>query len=298
MANKLKTVTSRILEASVQIAQDKPEGADFLHSVMCQVGLPRSKVQERSFSRKSGGVHIKVEAGDLWDGKKLVPMPLPYGTKPRLALIHISSEAVRTQSKMIDAGNSIHAFLKRIGLSTDGRGYAMFKNQMSALASCNLTIGANFYDNKNRETAKTLRVQPVEQFHAWLHPTGKQKAFWNGELVLTESFYQTLIQHAVPLDKRALKALAHSALALDCYTWMAHRLCRINRPKVFLTWANLREQFGQEYTNHQNFKKAFMQSMGSALAVYPQAHVQFVNRGLELRPSAPPLERTKVFIER
>ena len=41
-------------------------------------------------------------------------------------------------------------------------------------------------------------------------------------------------------------------------------------------------------TQTLNFKEAFMQAMSSALAVYPQAHVQFVNRGLELRPLAAP----------
>src|SRR5437660_596931 len=78
---------------------------------------------------------------------------------------------------------------------------------------------------------RTVDAKPIEQFDAWLHPTGSQRTLWPGTLTLSGRFFETLLEHAVPLDKRALSALQHSALALDAYTWLAHRLCRINRPE-------------------------------------------------------------------
>ena len=79
-------------------------------------------------------------------------------------------------------------------------------------------------------------------------------------MVLSEHFYSSLLDGAVPLDLRALHALKGSALALDVYAWLAYRLHRVEGRGVTLHWASLREQFAQEYTGKdadKNFKGAF-----------------------------------------
>lgn len=77
-------------------------------------------------------------------------------------------------------------------------------------------------------------------------------------MTLSHEFFATLAEHAVPLDPRAIHALQKSALALDVYTWLAHRLWRIKKPDgVKLSWRNLKEQFGQEYADPKDFKKSF-----------------------------------------
>jgi hypothetical protein len=105
------------------------------------------------------------------------------------------------------------------------------------------------------------------------------------------------MEHAVPLDKRALGALQHSALALDCYTWLAHRLCRIEQAAgVRLSWANLHEQFGGEYGDRRDFKRTMKQALNAALAVYPAAKVDSEMGGIRLRTSPPPVPKTMVLL--
>lgn len=124
---------------------------------------------------------------------------------------------------------------------------------------------------------------------------GKQRSLWPGKLELSEEFFETLALHAVPLDHRALSALKHSALALDIYTWLAHRLCRIRKAEgIKLSWSNLRDQFGQEYRDPKNFKKEFQQALWQVHAVYPEAHIEDATGGLILKPSKPPLSKTTV----
>lgn len=282
-----RTPSQRVIDASADIMREPPDGADFLHAVMCQVGLPRSQQDARVFTRTSGAVSLRVDAGDLWDGMKWQPQPLPYGTRPRLALVHISSEAVRTRSREIDVGDSVRDFLRTLAIDTSGRGYAMFRKQMSALAACRMSIGI-----LAGGVASTIDAKPIERFDAWLHPTGEQRVLWPGTLTLSEKFYATLTEHAVPLDKRALRALHHSALALDCYTWLAHRLWRV-RGSTMLSWGNLRDQFGQEYGSTKDFKRAFAIALRAALAVYPQAKVESVIGGILLRSSPPPVSRAR-----
>ena len=92
----LPATVRRVIEASAEIMDGPPDRLAFLHSVLCQVGMPRRKIEERLFERTSGGSVLRIEAGALFNGKKLIDQPLPYGAKPRLIMVHIGSEAVRT----------------------------------------------------------------------------------------------------------------------------------------------------------------------------------------------------------
>ena len=283
----LPATVRRVIEASAEIMDGPPDRLAFLHSVLCQVGMPRRKTEERMFERTSGGAVLRIEAGALFNGNKLIDQSLHYGAKPRLIMIHIGSEAVRTSKREIEIGNSTHEFMQTLGIDTNGRGYSMIKKQIFALAACRLTLGMAYGSR-----ARTVNTQPIEQFDAWLHPTGQQLVMWPGSLVLSEPFFNTMLEYAVPLDRRALAALKHSALALDVYSWLAHRLYRINKSEgVKVSWANLREQFGQEYRCAKDFKKEFRQVLRQVLAVYPTARIEDAPGGILLRESPPPIEQ-------
>jgi len=291
----LPATVQRVIDASVEISQDPPDRADFLHAILCQVGMPRKATEGRVFERTSGSASMLLEAGKLWTGKAWREVPLPYGTRPRLVMVHISSEAIRTQNRQILIGDSMREFLVALGIDTNGGvrgGYTMFKKQMESLAASRLTLGLTANGR-----AMTINTQPISRFEAWLNKTGEQPALWPGMLELSQEFYDTLAAHAVPLDHRALGALKHSALALDVYSWLAHRLCRVRTAAgVKLSWQNLRDQFGQEYNDPKNFKKEFRQALRQVLAVYPDAHIEDVTGGLMLRPSKPPLPKTRVTV--
>jgi hypothetical protein len=201
----------RIIDAAVEIQDCTPDTVEFLHAVLCQVGMPRARTKERFFERNNGRASIAIEAGRLHKGGKWAEMPLPYGAKPRLALLHISSEAVRTRSGRIEIGESLRDFLLTLGLSTDGRAYAEMKHQMENLAACRMLLGMS---TPTKDV--TIETKPIEHFEAWLHYDGKQRSMWPGYLELSPRFLETLLSHAVPLDSRAIHGLQKSALALDC----------------------------------------------------------------------------------
>ena len=287
----------KLLDSAADIALGSTsENAVFMHTVLCQVGLPRRAVDGTSFERRSGGASLLVKAGELWDGKQFVQQPVPYGTKPRLILAYLNTYAVRHRTQEIEAGKSASAFLKMLGIQPNGgkRGsYTEFKKQMKALAACTLTIGFN-----TGTTASTVRGQPVKEFHAWLSNDDQQHNLWPGRIVLSEDYFDTLVteQHAVPIDIRALHALSGSALAMDIYVMLAERLHRISGGKpVRLNWANLREQFGQEYATDtngkKNFKTKFLKALVSVQAVYPKAKISQVRGGIQLFSSPPPIPK-------
>ncbi len=277
---------NKLIDAASTIYGNAPTGDDmaFTHAVFCQVGLPRSKVTGREFMRQSGGAWVNVQAGWLDEGKGPVPQPIPYGVLPRLALAHVSTFAIRNKTREVPIGDSAAQFLELMDMGDDGRRYASLRLQINALAACRLQIGYK---------GRTFNGQAVEQFDAWLsHKDSAQRSLWPGLMILSESFYGSLLDGAVPLDIRALHALKGSSLAIDTYAWLAHRLHRIEGRGVLLHWKSLREQFGQEYQGpdaDKNFKKQFEQVLKRVLTVYPKANVKKVTGGLLLLSSPPPI---------
>jgi hypothetical protein len=285
-SSSLTDQCNKLIDAASTIYGNAPTGDDmaFTHAVFCQVGLPRSKVAGREFMRQSGGAWVNVQAGWLDEGKGPVQQPIPYGVLPRLALAHVSTFAIRHKTREVPIGDSAAQFLELMDMGDDGRRYASLRLQINALAACRLQIGYK---------GRTFNGQAVEQFDAWLsNKDPAQRSLWPGLMILSEHFYSSLLDGAVPLDIRALHALKGSSLAIDTYAWLAHRLHRIEGRGVLLHWKSLREQFGQEYHGPEadkNFKKQFEQVLKRVLAVYPKANVKKVTGGLLLLSSPPPI---------
>lgn len=280
----------RLANTASEIATNNAQRPDFLHAVLCQAALPRSKQDGRTFERIVGGIAMRCEAGSAWTGTAWQDQPLPFGVRPRLALVHICSEAVRRQSKDVEIGASVREFLLQLGMDTGGRGYAQFQAQMAALAACRLQFGVMSESGKR---SVTVDAKPISSFEAWLSDDNGQRALWPGRLTLTGEFFESLLTQAVPLDHRALAALQHSALALDVYTWAAYRLWQIKAPTgQRISWAALEAQFGGEYTNRRDFKREFVKRLREVLAVYPTARIEPIDGGINLFPSPPPVSRT------
>jgi Plasmid encoded RepA protein len=291
--HQLTTLQRRLIDAAADIIETQADSPEFLHSVLCQVGLPRAQTNARTFQRSSGTAAIEIAAGQLFRRGKFVPAPMPYGAKPRLVLMHLCAEAVRTRSPEIEVGRSAREFLNRLGLDNGGHEYARFRAQMESLAACRMTLGMSI-----GEKDITINTQPITRFEAWMQDDNRSIGLWPGSMTLSGEFYSTLLEHAVPLDPRAIRALQHSALTLDIYAWLAHRLCRVRKAEgVRLSWGNLRQQFGQEYSSSKDFKKEFRAALLKVRAVYPDARIDDEIGGLRLYSSPSPVPKSQGVVK-
>ena len=107
---------------------------------------------------------------------------------------------------------------------------------------------------------------------------------------LSESFFQQLRKHAVPLDESAIRAIHNSSMALDVYCWLAYRLHALTAPKA-ITWAALAGQFGAGIKLRKHFKPAITEGLGLAQAVYRDARIAVTETGMILKPSPPPVRK-------
>ena len=103
--------------------------------------------------------------------------------------------------------------------------------------------------------------------------------------------------HAVPLDERAVAALAHSAMALDLYMWLAQRLHRVDPQRgQFITWVALHNQFGQGYKQVKFFRRDFKTALNQVLTQYPAARVKLDKGGMLIGHSPPPVPSRHVIL--
>ena len=101
-----------------------------------------------------------------------------------------------------------------------------------------------------------------------------------------------------PLSQRLIAALAHSAMGLDIYTWLAQRLHRVRRGRQELVpWAVLHEQFGASYTRLRDFRGFFLRQLAAVHIQYPDARFEANRKGLWIRHSPPPVTRSAVTID-
>lgn len=266
---------------------------NYLHAVLCQLGLPRRRTEARRFERRDGKSAVLLEAGESFDGKCYRPQPLPYGPMARLITINVCTTAVVTRKRQIELGHSTREFMRRLNVTEQGRTMRILRKQMLAFSVTKMTLGYLASDG----TIHQRFCPPVEAFQAWLIDEARQRSLWPGVLELSKTFQETLLEYAVPLDPEALAQLQDSSLALDGYTWMAHRLHRVRQSAgEFLSWGNLHDQFGTEYGGKRclnDFQKRFKPALQRALKAYPEARLEFMTGGIKIFPSPPPIRKSQ-----
>ena len=211
----LSRIKQRLIRAVVEIDGD-PDSILFMHTIFCQAGLPYRDpgADTRVWERLNGKAHLEMLAGKAMHPEKgrLVELGLPFGPKPRLILAHLNAEALRTASPEIEVEASLTAFVKRLKLDPKGRNMRIIKDQLARLSASSIRLGL-LRDGR----AITVNSQIVTAFDLWFPKDDRQRVLWPSTVRLSLDYFESLPRHAVPLDERALVALAHSAMALDVY---------------------------------------------------------------------------------
>jgi hypothetical protein len=297
---KAKTLSrmQRRLIAPIETEQDNDDPRlAFQHTVFCQTSWPYRNPGDdvRLWQREQGMITLQVQAGHVAnpETRKMMPVGLPWGTKPRLILAHLNAEALRQGSPVIEIEGSLSAFVKRIRGFQHGREIRAFKEQLTRLAASNVRL-ALF----RAKSAHQIEAKVITAFDLWLHKDEKQRVLWPSTIQLSLDYFASLQEHAVPLHEADLAALAHSAMALDIYAWLAQRLHRIDlHQPAFVAWAALKQQFGPDYGRMVDFKRAFRTALQQVLIRYQAARVEMDGGGgLRLHNSPPPVTKTRRLV--
>jgi hypothetical protein len=280
------------LEAALAVMQDDRFDLNLLHSGFALTALPHRNTPELVWERAgghNGEIKLLVESGRAHNKQ---PVGLPYGSIARLILIHLSTEAVANNSRIVELGSSMRAFMRRMGIAPGGKSFAMLREQSMKISLCRLT----FYNKREKDTLVS-NGSFVRNAVICDHLDERQMRFFQDTVELDEAFFKSLTEHPLPLRESAIKQLTGRSTALDLYIFLSYRLHVLERPTP-VSWQSLYQQFGAGAANLRIFKQGFKTPLQLALAAYPEAKVDITDYGLLLKPSPSPVPKIHPYANR
>lgn len=275
----------RVVEAAAAYLGDEDGGTGFLYTGWCQASLPHRRLpDEKGWQVESDRITLVVEPG-MRPGANGSPTPVgvPYGSRARLIMLYLQTEALRTGSCEVELGRSLRDWLSRMGIPQGGKSIREVREQAERISRCRLTfhirqgIRTGMFNQQIVDGALFLDVESQTQGTLFV-----EKAR------LSQAFYEQLKRHPLPLEEAAIRAINNNSMAIDVYAWLAYRLHSLSTPRP-VTWMALKSQFGQGFKAIRDFKVTFRQNLTLAMAVYPAAKVDMDERGVVLYPSRPPV---------
>ncbi|WP_035691810.1 replication protein RepA [Azospirillum halopraeferens] len=282
----------RYVDLAARALEFDPRAVAHLYSGFAMTALPhRQPASARDiWHRRNGPFTLTVEPGTL-------PAPVgrpprfgtPYGSRARLILIYLQSEAMRTGSPVVRLGHTMRDWMERMGVASGGSSYAAVRDQAQRLSACSLTVGWT----KGGPHDEVHQAGIVET--AMLSPRHMQRGAWDESVRLSDAFFEALRLHPLPVSAAAIRAVQNSSTVMDTYVWLCHRLGTVSKP-VHKPWAELRRQLGPEYKEVRQFRAKFVPVLKEALAVHPGANVEIGDDGILLLPSAPAVAVRRLVI--
>jgi hypothetical protein len=279
-----------VVEAAAAYMADEDAGIGFLYSGWCQAALPHRRLaNDKGWQIDGERVRLIVEPG-MRGGAHGEPEPVgvPYGSRARLILLRLQSEALRTQSRDVELGRNLNDWLSKMGIPVGGRSFKDVKDQTERISRCRLTFEVR---QGNRIGMANQNIMESAIFFE--SPDPAQGTLFAQHARLSEAFFVSLQKHPVPIEEAAVRAIANNSMAIDIYAWLAYRLHALPKP-IPVSWRALKQQFGVSFSRLDNFKTTFSSNLRLALAVYRDAKVEDGQGGLILHPSRPPVAPRQV----
>lgn len=277
-----------VVEAATSYLSDEDSGLGFAFSGWAQAALPHRKLlDDQPWQLISERVTLVIEPGRRPDDVGgLSHVGVPFGAHARLIMLFLQTEALRTGSREVELGGSLRQWLTRMGVPIGGTAARSVRDQAERISRCRMT----FHIGPGSSRMSGLVNQSIVDRAIFLDvDEGSPQGRLSLETAkLSEGFFEQLQRHPVPIEEAAIRALSNNSAAMDAYIWLAYRLHSLTGPRM-VTWTALKVQFGAAYRELYHFKNKWPAALELALAVYPEAHVDFIEQGVMLRPSKPPV---------
>lgn len=284
---------SKQIEELLAIPQDTPE-MGFMTRLLTLCSLPRTDPKDlKEYVRRTGPYVFGMTAG--------IQNRLPYGNLPRLLLAWMCTEAVKTQSRELQLGHSLAAFMRELGMLSDSGGSradrTRLRNQIDRLFNAHVQLISETPGRK-----RTISSTVADETDLWWdYKSPTQDTLWQSRVMLGERLFQEIVAHPVPLDMRILKAMRRSSLGLDLYMWLSYKtfsLLRATGPKAQrLSWHQLYAQFGKDPAaagdkgTVDNFRTDTLRELRKLKLCWPTLDYKTPKGFLEIKgcmPSIPP----------
>lgn len=277
-------VDRRVVEAAAAYMGAEDGEIGFLYSGWAQSGLPHKRLaDDAAWQVRTDHVSLVVQPGLRHTATGApVPVGVPYGSRARLICIYLQSEALRCNSREVELGKSLHAWLRKLDISIGGKSMAAVRDQAERISRCRMS----FQIKQGNRTG--LVNQNILDTAMFVDDDSEQGSLFVERAKLSEMFYEQLRKHPVPVEEAAIKAISNNSMAIDVYCWLAYRL-HVLEKSTPVSWKALHGQFGNGIASLVKFRQLFRATLDLATSVYPDAKIDVEERGVTLHPSKPPV---------
>jgi hypothetical protein len=267
----------RVVEAAAQYMADQEPGIGFAFNGWAQAALPHRRLADDAAWRiQSGDVTLMVQPGQrLLPSGKLEFIGVPYGSRARLIILYLQTEALRTRSREVALGSSLRSWMTQLGIPLGGKSSKDVRDQTERILRCRLTFEVN------QQGCYGIIHQHIVDAAMFDSDGERHGAPIVDSVLLCESFFARLMRSPVKIEKAAIRAINNNSMAIDIYCWLAHYLPQLAKDHV-LPWSRLQVQFGSRFQRPDHFRVRFLGNLNLALAVYRDAQIDIVSNGLLL----------------
>lgn len=203
------------------------------HAAFCRMALPL-RAPRAGWSRAAGNASIRIEPGPTGHA-------LPSGQLLRLILLAICDAAFQSKSPVVELGESPADLAERVGLPAKANSVA---EQMERILAARIVISADsgpelvMFDARGR-----LRVADRP---------------WRPTVRLSSGFHASLLEKAVPLERRMVEATRDTPASFDAYAWIRQAV-HGQQPGQAVTagWNQLLDAFGTSSQDAGSFRTGF-----------------------------------------
>ena len=218
---------------------------------------------------------------------------LPWG-QDRLVPLFLATLATRQQTRRITFPSAAE-MLDTFGMQQGGSQYRRLIGAFQRIFGATIFFGTDTHRSISR-VVHEARFNFMSEARIWYSRDADQQNL-PGEcqnlIVLTEEFYREVLEHPIPTDLEAAKALSSSPAALDLFTWLSYR-CFVARGEERIPLFGefgLANQLGcVEYSRPRRFRERLEQWLRLVQAMWPECPARispdgqylFVNRATAL----------------
>ncbi len=192
-------VGRQCVDAAFCVMSDENFDIGITHAGFAITALPHKPFPDRVWERsggKNGEITLRIESGSNRSGDMV---GIPSGSIARLILFHLSSEAYVNNSRVVELGSSMRAFLLRMGISPGGKTLKIVREQSRRIALCRLTFFNEGKKNTMVSNGSFIR-------NALLGNTQDERTpFWQDTVELDEGFFNSLRDHPLPVREAAIR---------------------------------------------------------------------------------------------
>ncbi|WP_103028282.1 replication protein RepA [Salinibacter altiplanensis] len=259
----------------------------FMASPLVQVTLPHSDPGDVDiWDRQNGDILLYIRGGvkqsENGGGE---PLGLPYGAYPRLILSWVCTQVTKHGRRRLDLGESLQSYMRDLGVTPSGGDQGTtrrFRDQMRRLFAAQIGF---IWTREGHEKRQAALV--AEEMDLWWDPKNpSQTTLWDSSVKLSKPFVEAIKKAPVPADRRVLREIKDSALAIDLYFWTTYRASYIE-DSLTLSWQQVHDQMGANYSRVSGFAREARKHLEEISLIWSDLKYETPRGRLRLYPSRP-----------